>query len=726
MSSQAIPNVLVLSLDHSTEKLQPKRLRVPRACDVCRQRKVRCDGRRPCIHCTVYSHNCTYSPISRAIRKSRTLSNARESSMSNEIPFKKKSALSKSQTSNSTDLKSYKRIFNALFPNLEDPIDEASTDRLIELIERSNFQGLLDVKSIESKFLELPQFDGQSRTDSHLNNDGPAIYPIEMKIVLPPLDMAKNLVYKSWRCAFVLFRFNHRPTLIKVLESLYTTAPEDYSNEQNNALPLIYSILAVGALFTKDDFSQDKAIQDFFHQEGYKYFTAASKMIDITNVSDVCAIQTIFMMTIFLQCSAKLTTCYSLIGIALRAALRIGLHKKSSLWNCSLIEAEVRKRLFWTIYKMDVYVNVIMGLPVTIADSDIDQELPENYHDDDMTDEGIEINSWSYQISSCALSNEHTKLTRITKRIYDETRSHKKNETSRSLPTNEVVGALEHELVQWRQALPPQLVPGYEFVDLEETKSYRLANYFLNFDYLHATIMLYRPFIDTLFMNPDQLASRKTELELGIKCLKTAQQIVASAGKMCGQKILCGSYWFSVHTIFLGVTNLMYIVHQAQLKEQSVFNNSSLKEVQKDLKKGIDLLQELRSCSVTSERTFNVLSKLFEKFTNRSLEGSVEEFNNLNLGEMSGFANASTFNHHDLQAYITPTTPRYHDTNGAVPTKLGDSTIFENETPLQSGSDAFDPTLVNSYKQTRLASFFEDSYLTGMPEEWNSLFEAEL
>lgn len=32
-----------------------KRRRVSRACDICRRGKIKCDGKRPCTHCTVYS-----------------------------------------------------------------------------------------------------------------------------------------------------------------------------------------------------------------------------------------------------------------------------------------------------------------------------------------------------------------------------------------------------------------------------------------------------------------------------------------------------------------------------------------------------------------------------------------------------------------------------------------------------------------------------------------------
>lgn len=42
MSSQSVP--------------MQKRRRVGRACDECRRKKIKCDGKQPCTHCTVYSY----------------------------------------------------------------------------------------------------------------------------------------------------------------------------------------------------------------------------------------------------------------------------------------------------------------------------------------------------------------------------------------------------------------------------------------------------------------------------------------------------------------------------------------------------------------------------------------------------------------------------------------------------------------------------------------------
>ena len=33
-----------------------KRRRVNRACDECRRKKIKCNGKQPCVHCTVYTY----------------------------------------------------------------------------------------------------------------------------------------------------------------------------------------------------------------------------------------------------------------------------------------------------------------------------------------------------------------------------------------------------------------------------------------------------------------------------------------------------------------------------------------------------------------------------------------------------------------------------------------------------------------------------------------------
>ncbi|GME81531.1 unnamed protein product [[Candida] boidinii] len=154
----------------------------------------------------------------------------------------------------------------------------------------------------------------------------------EIRIILPPREIALQLITKTWENACVLFRFYHRPAFVEDLNELYDTDPSQYTNKQQRFLPLVYSVMACGALFYKsDEKTQQNDKKDpnnldpeseVFEDEGYKYFIAARKLIDITDTRDTYGIQTIVMLIIFLQCSARLSTCYAYIGIALRGALR--------------------------------------------------------------------------------------------------------------------------------------------------------------------------------------------------------------------------------------------------------------------------------------------------------------------------------------------------------------------------------------------------------------------
>jgi hypothetical protein len=60
-SNQASPSADPTSVGQNDSAAKPlghlqKRRRVTRACDECRRKKIKCDGKQPCTHCTVYSY----------------------------------------------------------------------------------------------------------------------------------------------------------------------------------------------------------------------------------------------------------------------------------------------------------------------------------------------------------------------------------------------------------------------------------------------------------------------------------------------------------------------------------------------------------------------------------------------------------------------------------------------------------------------------------------------
>lgn len=187
-------------------------------------------------------------------------------------------------------------------------------------------------------------------------------------------------------------------------------------------------------------------------------------MIDITDCRDLTTLQAVVFMILFLQSSARLSTCYSYIGIALRSSLRMGLHRKTSI-KFDPIERETRKRVFWMVRKMDIYVGALLGLPQMLSDDDIDQEDPAEVDDEFITAEGIKPMPQG-RVAFIAGSNAHTRLVQILQKvvryIYPIKGRHGANQKSEQayVVSHAKIREIERDLQLWMESLPMALRPG--------------------------------------------------------------------------------------------------------------------------------------------------------------------------------------------------------------------------------------------------------------------------
>jgi len=196
-----------------------------------------------------------------------------------------------------------------------------------------------------------------------------------------------------------------------------------------------------------------------------KYFNAGRRMIEMTDIRDIYSIQAVLLMTIYLQSSTRMSTCYSYIGIALTGAVRMGMHRAVPDARFNPIEREVRKRIFWTCWKMDTYVGAILGLPKGIAPEDIDQEMPMDVDDENITQDRI-VPMEDGATSTMAAANAHIKLLEImaktVKHIYplqgveaSLTGNNRGYSVSR-MQLHEI----ELDLAAWLESVPAILKPG--------------------------------------------------------------------------------------------------------------------------------------------------------------------------------------------------------------------------------------------------------------------------
>lgn len=550
----------------------------------------------------------------------------------------------------------------------------------------------------------------------------------ELKIILPPKNSAVQLIEAVWENACVLLRFYHRPSFIRDLDILYDMEPELYGDKQFRMLPLVYSVLACGVLFCMDR-ADELDIKD--SSEGYKYFEAARRLIDLTDIRDINAIQSIVMMTIFLQCSARISTCYSYLGIAVRAANRLGLHRKVN-HNFNPIELETRKRLFWCIRKMDIYINAILGMPRSMDDEDFDQEFPIEMDDECITEDGYYPKD-NQGISSIAMSNAHSRMMNILHHIHKDmylikfppspSPPHKTNNGSAAvsdenghlspqqfdLILNRCI-KLEKELAAWVASLPPEMVPGAD-VGHDHFKANRL----LSISCCAVQLILYRPFIHFGSDEFAHLGENHRVRFFARKCISVARRVTYLANELVSKNMLNGAYWFTTYAIFFSVSCLLYYIHENP-------DSPDILAIRKDAERGKESLNKLKSSSMAADRIFNVLNVMFDRLNCKTStlrktgdigEASIPDIleytkedtgpllsstpsqdpNSDTLGGLTGENNSSEF----VKGVVT-------DSNNS-----SKNSQFSNTTPTGGYTDFYTPA--GSTSGPELPQFFKDTNL---------------
>ena len=105
------------------------------------------------------------------------------------------------------------------------------------------------MKSRPTMSLSQPLESPKSSLDSPMDSNLPNIQD------LPTRDCAQKLCAYALDDACALMRFVHQPTFYSMFDRVYDTAPEQFGNDENRFLPLLYSVLALGCLFAKAETS---------------------------------------------------------------------------------------------------------------------------------------------------------------------------------------------------------------------------------------------------------------------------------------------------------------------------------------------------------------------------------------------------------------------------------------------------------------------------------------
>lgn len=312
-----------------------KRRRVGRACDECRRKKIKCDGKQPCTHCTVYSYgrlslialplpSPPSSPRDRLFgfgfmpqgqkKKNHTWLTFLQDCTYDQPSNRRRNPAPQYVEALEARMHKAETLLRSVLPdlNLDDPqLDlHATEQRLVaaqkdkqsagsattnpasatapppENAQEGGEESLLETMVDNSGCLDR---DDQGHWDYHGHTSGiifvrrlrkqlgaadvPINRPRGMSQMLespksvtgspqdqtltpthdlPTRDIARRLCHNAIDHACSLMRFVHEPSFFAALERVYDVPPEQYTNEENSFIPLLYIVMAVGCLFSDD------------------------------------------------------------------------------------------------------------------------------------------------------------------------------------------------------------------------------------------------------------------------------------------------------------------------------------------------------------------------------------------------------------------------------------------------------------------------------------------
>ncbi|KAE8312831.1 hypothetical protein BDV41DRAFT_588516 [Aspergillus transmontanensis] len=99
---------------------------------------------------------------------------------------------------------------------------------------------------------------------------------------------------------------------------------------------------------------------------------------------DISSLQGLILYLLYLQMTSQHSLAIRTCGMIVRLAQSLGLHRHTRRFKHSPGESELRRRLWWSVYVLDVQSSILYGLPRNIQAADTDTDLPTNTDYDDM------------------------------------------------------------------------------------------------------------------------------------------------------------------------------------------------------------------------------------------------------------------------------------------------------------------------------------------------------
>lgn len=563
--------------------------RTARACDECRMRKAKCDGLTPCESCTNADRYCTYNLsagrstgsgtririLEDRLRRARAYlqeAQKRTPSLQN-VNFDvllEPTEVDDASAPNTASQKSESDSQSAELESMMDAYGQLGMD-VGGKMERNFFGAASGLAWIQRANRYLTEFHAGQDADVQPEQSDPAAIqlfdaPLPRQVcpddntsvheLLPPREVAESMLRIIFTQVYPLFHFLDEGYFSESMDEIYRKHPFEYDETDQQFLTLFLLVIGLGYLFSRTE--HDKIGCRKALAEAMRHFVVGRSMLDIAHMRTLRSLQSVVCMVLFLISTARVASGHAFVGVACAAAMRQGLHHRST-HESSLPakERRVRRRVFWAVMNLDMYVSGVLGLPPFIdlnaADPAIDLTI------------GVALKSFKsgrapadLEELALAASARYIELMRISSKarqaLFPKPLDPPDSETRRG--TISISSARLHEVEdkfrQWT-------VSSRDILGFPSDSAGAISiKYELQAAYYFSQLVFYRAFIHYLSPEHNGMETTSRQMNYARMCLKMASKTINLSVEHQKLGLLCPASWPALYAVFISVVCLVF------------------------------------------------------------------------------------------------------------------------------------------------------------------------
>lgn len=257
-------------------------------------------------------------------------------------------------------------MVNAAFsPDVNDP-DDAALDGMASLTVSEKEGGYLGVAS-GAAFIRLLEPSMRRRNIQTRSRPSMTSYPSLTMQPNPNRQIADIMIDAYFKLFHLNYPIIHEPTFRAQFSEII---PRPHGDPW---LVLAYVVAAIGvwsSAKTSDNldltlFAQARSILSF----------------NFLELGNLTLVQALTLTSNYQQKRDRPNSAYNYLGLAVRMAMGLGLHKEFQGWNISPLNMEIRRRVWWSLCVFDCGATITFSRPLTWPFDGVEVSLPRNVHD---------------------------------------------------------------------------------------------------------------------------------------------------------------------------------------------------------------------------------------------------------------------------------------------------------------------------------------------------------